>query len=138
MAVLGAVEVDAVPSGAVGGKSESRLTCGLEHDLLLITVDVQRRGSVRRDEESDGVAFGRGDEFRPGDEALTADRWMVGSGLRRARRQPRRGGPQGDVKTSEKQHGDPWRNRPRAVSPGFLAQNPQTRSNARPPIPSPT
>src|SRR5258708_40324822 len=93
MAVLGAVEVDAVPSGAVGGKSESRLTCGLEHDLLLITVDVQRRGSVRRDEESDGVAFGRGAEFRPGDEALTADRWMVGSGLRRGPRQPSRGDP---------------------------------------------
>src|SRR5258708_37578218 len=115
MAVLGAVEVDAVPSGAVGGKSESRLTCGLEHDLLLITVDVQRRGSVRRDEESDGVAFGRGDEFRPGDEALTADRWMVGSGLRRARRPPGPGGPQGGVKDSGKQHGGPCRKRPPAV-----------------------
>src|SRR5260370_21462296 len=102
MGVLGAVEVDAVPSGAVGGKSESRLTCGLEHDLLLITVDVQRRGSVRRDEESDGVAFGRGDEFRPGDEALTADRWMVGSGPRRAPPPPRRRAPPSRRKTTQK------------------------------------
>src|SRR5258708_36344101 len=117
MAVLGGVEVDAVPSGAVGGKSECRLTCGLEHDLLLITVDVQRRGSVRRDEESDGVAFGRGDEFRPGDEALTADRWMVGSGLRRAPPQPGRGGPPGGVKTSEKQHRERWRDSPRSGPP---------------------